>query len=498
MGCSSSSDSSDSQHTSKKNMTLGVDQTQTDVHKLKVVEGLFVTTKTENPYDYYEELGEGSYGKVHKVIDRSTKAIRAMKTIDISKTHADENHLELINEIELVKNLDHSHIFKVFEIFSYQKKIYIVMEYFSGGELFEYVSKNGRLKENEVSKIMKQIISAINFYQSYGIIHSDIKPENILIESKEDLQKGKINVKLIDFGLSSKISANSKSKSEHLGTISYMAPETFENDFSLKSDIWSAGVVMFYMLEGKLPFKGNTNNEVIQNIKTAEFNLMVDVSFESKDFLNKVLNKNKNQRFSPKEALEHRFITKYAKQQSRSSLTSNKVNEILKKLKSFQVDKKLQEIVLGFIVHHISEHPKIKEMKEIFNEYDIDGDGRLTTEELTKCLGSIFTTDRADEISQIVAHLDSDQSGFIECQEFVRATIDQNVLLTDENLIYVYNIFDKDRSGKITADEIAETISKDLKVDSKICKEMLSEVDLNGDGELSLSEFKKMMKSIFI
>lgn len=508
MGCLSASSTQDSNSGINRTYTLGVGKKQTNESEIKLVNGLFVLTSTENPFDSYQDLkviGEGSFGKVHKVINKSNSIIRAMKVLDWEKIKdtTNVNSTDLINEIQFVKNLDHPNILKIFEIFDFEGKIYIVSEICTGGELFEYVTKKGRLKENEVSNIMRQIFSAIKFYQNYGIIHSDIKPENVLIESKEDLNNGRVNCKLIDFGLASKMGkqtsiSDSDVKTKVLGTISYMAPEAFEGQVSFKSDIWSAGIILYFLLQGKLPFRGDTNDDVIKAIKKCEFNYLTDISFEAKDLLGKILIKDKSKRISAKEALEHRFITKYIYEKSRSSLSKEKVNDILGNLRTYRVDKKLQEIVLGFIVNSISDSKAVRDYRNLFNEFDLNGDGELSYDELEKCLSTIMSSsDAKKEVDRIVKVIDSDKNGFITSSEFIRASIDPKTVLTDENLISVYNIFDKDRSGKISYDEIANVIAKDLKVDSEICKKMIKEVDINGDGELSISEFKKMMRSIF-
>lgn len=489
-----------------KTYTLGVEKRPTEESAIKVVEGVFVITSNDDPFDSYDDIkviGEGSFGVVHKVMSKQNKVIRAMKVLEWDKIRKvnKSKATDLINEVQFVKNLDHPNILKIFELFDYKDKLHIVSEICTGGELFELVTLKGRLKEDVASGIMRQLFSAINFYQSYGIVHSDIKPENILIESKEDLNNGKINCKLIDFGLSSKIGKQTidSGKVKVLGTLSYMAPEAFEGNVSFKSDIWAAGVVMFFLLEGKLPFRGNTNDDVIKAIKKGEYELMTDTSFEAKDLLSKLLEKDKSKRITAKDALGHRFITKYSSMAAnRTSLSKSRVSAILGNIHHFKIDQKLQEIVLGFLVNNILDTPEVKELKDLFSQFDVDGDGRLTQEELIKCLSQIMSEDKAkSEVDKIFVVLDRDKSGEIELSEFIRASIDPKILMTDDNLIRVWNVFDKDRSGKISTVEIVQVIAKDLKVDEKLCQDLMKGVDINGDGELSISEFKKMMRGIF-
>lgn len=486
---------------------IGIENQQTG-DNLKVSEGVFITTSKENPFDYYENLkqiGEGGIAKVIKVLYKGNNVIRAMKILEWSKVTQTTNitSSDFLTEIQFLKNLDHPNIIKLFEVYDYEGKLYIVSELCTGGDLFEYVNKNGRLKDQEASYIMKQIFSAISFYQSYGIVHSDIKAENILIESKEDLSNNKVTCKLIDFGLSSKIDNESitiNTGKEVIGTVSYMAPEAFDGQVSMKSDIWSAGILLFFLLEGKLPFRADTNKELINKIRNCDYEFSTNISFEAKDLLSKLLNKDKNKRVSVKEILQHRFLTKYSVPAAqRSSLSKQRVSAIVGNISRFHISMKLQEIFLGFILRSIADSPRVKELRDLFTDFDINGDGRLSSEELVHCLSQIMGKEEAQEkVEKILAEIDSDKNGYIECSEFIRASIEPKDVINENNLIRVYNIFDKDRSGKISVKEISEVISRDLKLDDKQIEKMIEEVDINGDGELSFSEFKKMILSIFI
>lgn len=477
--------------------------------KSRLSGGMYVQTYDMDPFINYELLklvGEGSFAKVYRVMNKENKIIRAMKIISSDKIKIMGKTEDFINEINLVKGLDHPNINKIYEVYNYSNNIHVVTELCTGGELFDYLMTNGRQNEKICAGILKQLISAVNFYQGYGIIHGDIKAENILIESKEDLKNNKINIKLIDFGLASKLGNMKDGKRKSItnslgpvmGTISYLPPEAFSGDSSMKSDMWGIGCLMYFILQGKLPFRADTNDELIKKIKNCEYELMSNISFDAKDLLQKLLEKDRSKRISAKEALTHRFITQNSIAQSRSSLGKDKIQEIMSQVNNYKISKKLQEIFLGFIVFSLDDHPEIKELKNLFQDFDIDGDGRLTKEELVECFKKYKSENEAiEKVDQIMNNLDTDHNGFIECHEFVRASIDPKILVTEENLIRVFKVFDKDMSGKLETKEIASVIAKDMNLEYKDVEEMMKEVDLNGDGELSYSEFKKILASIF-
>ncbi len=146
-----------------------------------------------------------------------------------------------------MSKLDHSYIVKIFEYFETDNSIFIVMEYLEGKELFEFlVKKSVRITEKLVCKVAKQVLSALNYLHTQGIIHGDIKSENILFNGK--------NISLIDFGTAKEID-NIKVK-ETQGTPSYIAPEVYNSVIINKNDIWSLGVLIYILVAGSPPFKG--------------------------------------------------------------------------------------------------------------------------------------------------------------------------------------------------------------------------------------------------
>jgi len=162
------------------------------------------------------------------------------------------------------------------------------MEYCSGGELLEHITRQKRFTEDEAARIMKKIFSVINHMHSKGIVHRDLKLENILFLDKSPDSE----IKLIDFGLSKKCEDNS-SLFTMVGTPLYVSPEILMGRYDKTCDDWSTGVIMYILLVGYPPFYGTTRAEIFQKIDRAEFSFSgkewADISEDAKDLLRKIL-----------------------------------------------------------------------------------------------------------------------------------------------------------------------------------------------------------------
>lgn len=208
--------------------------------------------KISNDYDILTVVGKGGYGEVKKVIHKLTGDVRAMKII--KKESCDEGYLKsLSNEINILRQLDHPNIIKLYEIYQDTNHIYMVTEFLGGGELFDVLVKKRCLSENIAAKVIKQILQAVNYCHNKKIVHRDLKPENLMLESDDFM-----NIKVIDFGLS-RIFSNEKKMCQRLGTPYYIAPEVLKKKYDERCDIWSIGVIMHVLLSGTPPFQGRTD-----------------------------------------------------------------------------------------------------------------------------------------------------------------------------------------------------------------------------------------------
>ena len=208
-------------------------------------------------------LGSGAFGEVWLVHHKDLERDFAMKIIKKRKNKASDDK-EIINEISILKKLDHPKILKVIDFYSTLKKYYIITEYCPEGELFNEIIKVGKFDEGQAAFIINQILKAVSYCHKMNIIHRDIKPENIMITNRE--KNGCLQVKLIDFG-TAKIFERGQQENKYVGSSYYMAPEILKRQYNEKCDLWSIGVILYILLTGRPPFDGNDDEEILENVK---------------------------------------------------------------------------------------------------------------------------------------------------------------------------------------------------------------------------------------
>ena len=206
-----------------------------------------------------EKIGEGGFGVVKKGVHKLSGNVVAIKIIS-KITHVREIR-SIKNEVKIFSFCLHPNIVRMYESFESSEYIYIVMEYMKGGDLYQYIKNNKSINENTASNIIQQITKAIDYMHQCGIIHRDLKLENILLKDSSEIP---ITVKITDFGLSALISLSQESK-EVQGTLQYIAPEILENkSYDSAVDVWSLGVITYILLSGYFPFYDTNNPQLIQ------------------------------------------------------------------------------------------------------------------------------------------------------------------------------------------------------------------------------------------
>ncbi|KAK2915044.1 NUAK family SNF1-like kinase 2 [Channa argus] len=215
-------------------------------------------------YEFLETLGKGTYGKVKKARERSGGLV-AIKSIRKEKIKDEQDLVHIRREIEIMSSLCHPHIITIYEVFENKDKIVIVMEYASRGDLYDYISDKRHISDQEARHFFRQIVSAVHYCHQNGIVHRDLKLENILLD-------GKGNVKIADFGLS-----NLYHGDEYLQTFCgsplYASPEIVNGRpyHGPEVDTWSLGVLLYTMVHGTMPFDGNNHKTLVQQISTGNY-----------------------------------------------------------------------------------------------------------------------------------------------------------------------------------------------------------------------------------
>ena len=246
----------------------------------------------KGPYLLGEALGEGAFAKVRLATQIHIKEKCAIKIVDKRLLEDTTDIQRLKKEIKILKSIRHKNIIQLFDIMESKTNLYFVLEYCKGGELFDYIVKNKRLKETEACIFFQQIINGVEYLHKQGIIHRDLKPENLLLDYNN-------NIKISDFGLSTFFAKNHFLQTA-CGTPSYAPPEMLEGlQYNGEaSDIWSCGIILYAMLCGTLPFTESKEEIIVQKIKMHDYTIPKYLSKEAQDMLNHILKINPEERFT--------------------------------------------------------------------------------------------------------------------------------------------------------------------------------------------------------
>ena len=249
-------------------------------------------------YELGEAIGEGTFAKVSKCTNKHSNKVYAVKVIN--KTKLKPKNLELIHHERSYLNLiKHPNIVGLQDYFEDKKFIYLVTDYYSGGDLLSYIEKNHEISEKTAAKIVRKIAEGIKYLNIFGIVHRDIKPENILFAEENDIK----SIKIIDLGVCQTLTYG-KMANEPIGTNGYISPEIYmHKEYNFKTDIWSLGIILYLLItQGILPFDNdNLDNKVIgkkviylQQEYPEEY--FGKCSITLKNLLDKMLDKNMDKR----------------------------------------------------------------------------------------------------------------------------------------------------------------------------------------------------------
>ena len=528
------------------------------VINIKVNAKNFIVQRTKNISEAYEKLqflGQGAFGSVYKVVRKNSgtrEIIRALKEISKKSMNvSEESKEEIKNEIEVLKNIDHPNIMKIFEFFEDENNIYLVNEFCGGGDVAGMNDKYGLFPEFFLKYVMFQVFLAISFLHSNKVVHGDIKRENIAFvyqgKKKEknefeeffqtlfkdkDLQEElnespgienlsenaqklieeicNYEMKILDFG-SAKMKKNGKLKeklSGVTGTVYYCSPEVVKDKYDFECDEWSCGVMMYILLTGYPPFVGENEDEIFENILKQDLNLNVpqlkNISESCKDLINQLLEKDANKRINAEDALKHDFFTSginvgnllKGKFKENSDYLKKMFNKKGTQLRGKKKSSKFRDVVIAYIALNFSEQDVEKKAKQIFMEMSGGNKHYLITKDtFVPKMEKIFKGLTKNEIEELFDSIDENETGNIEYEELIRALTDKEKLLSDKNLKEAFNFFDKDNSGSITWNEIAEIVYPEGKIPKNTIKEFLNEIGEQDENmKIDYFEFKKILR----
>ena len=443
-----------------------------------------VDGKLEDKYEIIKEIGSGGFSRCLQVKNKNTGLLYACKELPKKKLSDYEG---LMREVNLMIQLDHPNIIKLYEVYETDKNIYLIMELCTGGELFDRIVENTesgvQFTEKQAADIFKQMMSAINYCHKNGIVHRDLKPENLLYLNKDENSP----IKVIDFGMSKRFDSKNF-MSEKVGTAYYISPEVLQGKYDEKCDIWSAGVILYIIICGYPCFNGEDDDEIFAAIQKGKIVFPSpewdSISNDARELIKKMCSP-PNKRLTASQVLEETWVKDNAPNAGKALLPLK-----VEPFKNYAHSNKLRKAVLTYIASRLSEE-EIKKIKAIFESIDVDNDGKLSLEEMKKAV-SLTDGMKLENIEQIFKSIDTDNSGNIEYTEFISASIEKNIYLKEEKLKEAFKLFDVDGSGKISRAEIEKVLHAEK--NSKEIEAIMNKHDKNKDGEIDFQEFLELMK----
>ena len=514
-----------------------------DIENMKVKINDLVMDHQTSPWKYYKQLltlGSGTYGTVKKVsLIKNPSNIRAMKIISKKNIIKGLEHSKFIDEITILKKLDHPNIMKIYESFVDKDNFYIISDFCDQGDLLGKLEKLGKMNEIVVKFLMDQIFNAVAYLHSKNVLHGDIKLENILLytasknksrrftsinvdinqiyELRQEINSRSnsitkrsqnyvtdmmnYEVKLIDFGCSKYFVKQHKHQklSGIIGSALYCSPEVVDDLYDEKSDEWSCGVLMYILLCGEAPFKGSTDEEIFAKIKKCKYNFDLkefkNVSENCKDLIRKLLEPKKKKRIKASEALKHPFFTEFFNPSE--AMTEFKDLNILKKLIQYKKPiSKFHEAIHAFICNNFISKDEEKKLRALFRYIDQNDKNALTVDDFQRCFKEIHISLNMKELNDILKLIDSNQNTIIEYQEFLRATCDRDSLLSKENLKNTFMaLIEGAEKNYIDANDIKKFIFHDIDIQDDIFTEYLDQLGMKKDDKINFDQFCNMLKN---
>lgn len=484
-------------------------------------DAMFPTRRGEQAlYDDYEILGDlsngsGAFGRVMIVQRWKTEQLRACKAVKVRS--AQEREL-IDTEIELLKSLVHPNIVELHAVYFEDSnedrtggaKVYLVCEYCQGGDLLSrithhYVTLKEPMSESHVAYMMQQILSATHFCHNLGIMHRDLKPQNILFQTRSRWSP----IKIIDYGLADFVSKTQQSAKEvpqpqdgdealclednggnwlaqvpdlcfggkgwvrknsvrHVmqvaGTTPYMAPEVFAGWYDHRFDNFSIGVILYECLCGKHPFfdpRTDDARKVKANIRSGEPIFPADVfgttSYGAINLCKGLLKKDPDERITALQALEHPWL----QDPEKPSAFGNKGEltlSMFKGLVSYPAHDKFRRAVYLMLTKELSEQ-QTQELRKLFMALDETGNGILTPKELLQGMQHVGIELPEEELGKLVAALSPSGTEQIQYREFISALIQRRVKVDRAQLFECFRKFDIGGIGRIRYEDVRDVLS---------------------------------------
>jgi len=428
-------------------------------------------------------LGSGMNGAVNMAVRKNSPEGEsfAVKEFDMTRIAA-KGVAALESEVQVFLCLDHPHICRLVNVYQTPKSLSLVMECMAGGELFDRVSEKKKFPEPQAANVMQQMLLAVHYLHSHGIVHRDIKLENFVYDAKD----GDV-LKLIDFGFSKFRERGAKMRTA-CGTLSYVAPEVLTDSYTSQCDLWSLGVIVYILLCGSMPFSGDSSvakAKIAEGSFTFKKEKWKDISQSGKQFTEALMQKDPNVRLTTSQALEHPWL--------QSNLKAPSVGFDKSMMLAFQEYRKAPKFRRCCLLAMAWLLPSkdTEEMRKEFFAIDTDRQGTISLGELRTLMVERFNAADHDVVNTFKA-MDVNHDDEIHYSEFLAAMLSTRIKLNDKLLDSTFRNLDKDLSGYITAENLRDCFGESF--EGRPVESLVSEADVLKDGKISYPEFAAFIR----
>ena len=394
---------------------------------------------TEDRFTILKVLGEGASCKVVSVRDKRSGAAYAMKIMDKTEPY---NAVLFENESLILRTLQHDNILQYVDSYEDRHTFHLLTVLCQGGELFDRV-KNGSFSEMTAATLGRQMLRSLSYCHAHHIVHRDLKPENFVFATKDD--DGENSLRLIDFGCA-KLVEDDEVISDVAGSPYYCAPEILSDVVRTgavwkAADMWSVGVILFLLVCGFPPFNGDSQDKIFRKIKKGKFRFPrpselggVQLSDSVQDLITSLLQMQPSKRLTAEAALQHPWIT------GATASSTPLPAVVVDALSSFRAQCRLKKAAARVLLNKMTDDDR-SNLKAVFSQFDVNGDGQLGPEEVTRLLRSIGK--EGEEARVVLRTMDDDGDGGVSLDEFEQAAA-LGKLQTDEEIKKSFDMFDLD------------------------------------------------------
>mmetsp|Transcript_102406 Transcript_102406/g.271003 ORF Transcript_102406/g.271003 Transcript_102406/m.271003 type:complete len:508 (-) Transcript_102406:186-1709(-) len=441
--------------------------------------------------DHSKCLGTGYNGSVLPATSVRTGVSFAVKSFKLRGLGAEKLE-ELAGEVEILLSMDHPHVVRLMDVYQSDEEVSFVMETLEGGELFERAKEVGRFPEAEAAGAMLHMLRAVDYLHSEGVVHRDLKLENFMYDQKITEGIGDF-LKLIDFGFS-KFLKQGQTMKESLGSVMYVAPEVLSKNYSGGScDMWSLGVIVFRLLMVQLPFSTEgTKAQVRARIRSGVIGIdrpkrWDALSDSARNFIERLLVVDPEQRMTAEQAFEHPWITGHNSPAPGPKLVDG---TILEAFSSHAGSTRLRRAFLHVAARSQIGHEVVSSVAA-FTRMDSKHFGIIRLEALPDMLrdGCDLTQDQIGKLSHA---LDTFGTGEMDYSTFLAALLSSSLRPTSHIVKDAFRRLDADHSGYITGDDLRAVLGDSFE-GTAVDTLLLDEQQLRRRGRMCFSEFAAIL-----